>query len=123
MYILIILYILIIVLLNGYEIIFNNKKWKEIMLKQRELIPLTLLYVLIINPISLILTEIYILSKLVFIKSLLEEILIFYISINIFDIYFWMIHYLQHKYFYKYHKVHHRVKETCMIFSFYNNIN
>ena len=122
MYILIVLYFLIFGLLNLYEIITNYTRWKEIIIKYKKQLPLTLLYALVLNPISLLLTEHYGLKGLVFSRSLLEEIMIFIISVNIFDIYTYITHWFQHKYYYKYHKVHHNVHETCMIFSFYNSI-
>jgi len=122
MYILLALYLLILISLNGYEIITQYKKWKEIMIKYKKQIPLTLLYTFVLNPLSLFLTEKYVLSDLQFVYSLIFEILIFILSINIFDIYIGITHYIEHKYFYKYHKVHHQIRETCITLTLYNNI-
>ena len=112
-------YFLITIILNLCEIIFYKDDWLRIMNKNKNYISKTLLFTLLINPLSLILSDYYIFQNKHTMDNIYIEIIKFLIGINLFDIFTYIIHYTQHLILYKYHKTHHQIIDICMFFSYY----
>jgi sterol desaturase/sphingolipid hydroxylase (fatty acid hydroxylase superfamily) len=91
-------------------------------LKNKSLLPLTLVNTFITYPLSLYLTDTYLLKNITHTYSYIQESMIFLIAINLFDIYVCLTHYLQHKYLYRFHKEHHRSIDTTVLISYHISI-
>ncbi len=116
MYYFLIMYFIITFGLIFYETYFYFSDVKRCIYKNKKLILNTLLFILIVNPFGALFMDIFMTQGRILYEPLIVELIKFIIATNLIDVISFVSHYLQHKYYYRFHKEHHKAIDTCMFF-------